>query len=178
MGTSRNATSDSPAPVGRIYQDREPSQEILPTLPLATPAPNPADPRRRRRSDPGGAPRWERRRELSRRGQSYALLARRYAHAEWFHEWAASLGEHLYVTFGDGRGYRTVRLEVSELKEVAEDERLMRRKYERAAACPWLPIEPDPSVSELERLADEKSSPRSMSPLAFPVVLDPHPIRP
>ena len=126
----------------------------------------------------GGLARWERRRELSRRGQSYALLARRYAHAEWFHEWAASLGEHLYVTFGDGRGYRTVRLEVSELKEVAEDERLMRRKYERAAACPWLPIEPDPSVSELERLADEKSSPRSMSPLAFPVVLDPHPIRP
>ncbi len=120
----------------------------------------------------------ERRRELSRRSQSYDLLAQRYAKAEWFHDWAASLGEHLIVTFGDGRGYRTVRLEVSELEKVAEDEGRMRIKYERAAASPWLPIEPDPRASELERIADEKGSPRSMSRPAWPIVLDPHPIRP
>jgi hypothetical protein len=101
-----------------------------------------------------------------------------YAKAESFHEWAASLGEHLFVTFGDVRGYRTVRLEVSELKKLANDERLMRIKYERAAAYPWLSIEPDPRVSELERLADVKGSPRSKSPPAFPLSLDPHPMRP
>jgi hypothetical protein len=120
----------------------------------------------------------ERRRELLRRSKSYAQLAQRYAKAEWFHEWAASLGEHLIVTFGDARGYRSVRLEFSELKKVAEDEGLMRMKYERAAAAPWLSIEPDPRVSELEKLADEKGSPRSMSPPAFPLAVDPHPIRP
>jgi hypothetical protein len=64
------------------------------------------------------------------------------------------------------------------LERVAEDERRMRFKYERAAASPWLPIEPDPQVSELERLADEKGSPRSMSPPAFPLALDPHPMTP
>jgi hypothetical protein len=96
----------------------------------------------------------ERRRELLRRSKAYAQVAQRYAKAEWFHEWAASLGEHLIMTFGDARGYRSVRLEVSELKKVAEDEGLMRTKYERAAAAPWLSIEPDPRVSELEKLAD------------------------
>ena len=120
----------------------------------------------------------ERRRELLRRSKSYAQLAQRYAKAESFHEWAASLGEHLIVTFGDHRGYRTVRLEVSELKKVAEDEGLMRMKFERAAAYPWLPIEPDPRVSELERLADKKGSPRSMSPPASPLALDLHPMSP
>jgi hypothetical protein len=122
--------------------------------------------------------RRERQRELLRRSQSYGLLAQRYANAEWFHEWAASLGEHLFVTFGDVRGYRTVRLEVSELKKVAEDEGRMRITYERAAATPWLPIEADPGVDELERLADEKGSPRSMSPPPWPSALDPHPMRP
>jgi len=120
----------------------------------------------------------ERRRELLRRSESYDLLAQSYAKAEWFHEWAASLGEHLIVTFGDDRGYRTVRLEVPELKKVAEDEGRLRIKYERAAASPALPIEPEPRASELERIADEKGSPRSMSPPAYPVALDPHPMRP
>jgi hypothetical protein len=120
----------------------------------------------------------ERRGEQLRRGKSYAQLAQRYAKAESFHEWAASLGKHLIVTFGDVRGYRTVRLEVPELKKVAEDEGLMRMKYERAAENPWLPIEPDPRVSELERLADEKGVPQSMSPPTFPLVLDPHPTSP
>jgi hypothetical protein len=120
----------------------------------------------------------ERRRELLRRSRSYAELAQRYAKAESFHEWAASIGEHLIVTFGDVRGYRTVRLEVSELKKVAEDEGLMRMKYERAAAAPWLSIEPDPGVSALEKLADEKGSARSISPPAFPIALDPHPVSP
>jgi hypothetical protein len=86
----------------------------------------------------------ERRRELLRRSKSYTRMAHRYAQAESFHEWAASLGDYLIVTFGDVRGYRTVRLEVSELKIVAEDERLMRIRYERAAANPWLFREPDP----------------------------------
>ncbi len=122
--------------------------------------------------------RRERQRELLRRSQSYGLLARRYAEAEWLHEWAASLGEHLIVTFGDARGYRTVRLEVSELKKVAEDEGRMRIKYERAASAPWFRIEPDPRVSEIERLADEKGSLRSMSPPAWPLALDPHPMSP
>jgi hypothetical protein len=122
--------------------------------------------------------RRERQRELLRRSQSYGLLAQRYAEAEWLHEWAASLGEHLIVTFGDARGYRTVRLEVSELKKVAEDEGRMRIKYERAAAAPWFRFEPDPRVSEIERLADEKGSPRSMSPPAWPLALDPHPMSP
>ena len=119
----------------------------------------------------------ERRRERLRLSKSYAQLAQRYAEAEWFHEWAASLGEHLFVTFGDVRGYRTVRLEVPELKRVAEDEGLRRMKYERAAQNPWLPVEPDPSMSVLERLADEKGSLPSMSPPTS-VALDPHPMRP
>jgi hypothetical protein len=126
----------------------------------------------------GGVSRWERRKELLRLSGSYSLWAERYARAEWFHSWVASRGEHLIVTFGDARGYRTVRLEVSELEKVAEDERRMRVKYERAAASPWLPVEPDPRVSELERLADEKGSPRSMSPPAYPNALDLHPMRP
>jgi hypothetical protein len=120
----------------------------------------------------------ERRRELLRRSKSYTRMAYRYAKAESFHEWAASLGDYLIVTFGDVQGYRTVRLEVSELKIVAEDERLMRITYERAAASPWLFREPDPCVSELERIADEKGAPRSMSPPAFPLALDPHPMSP
>ena len=122
--------------------------------------------------------RRERQRELLRRSQSYGLLAQRYAKAEWFHEWAASLGEHLFVTIGDARGYWTVRLEVSELKKVAKDEGRMRIKYERAAASPWLPIEADPGVGELERLADAKGSSQSMSPPPYPIALDPHPMRP
>jgi hypothetical protein len=121
---------------------------------------------------------WQRRRELLRRSQFYSQLAERYAKAETFHEWAASLGEHLIVTFGDARGYRAVRLEVSDLKKLAEDEALMRMTYERAAAAPWQPIEPDPHPSELERLADVQRSPRSMSPPALPLALDPHPMRP
>jgi hypothetical protein len=72
----------------------------------------------------------------------------------------------------------SIQLEVSELKKLAEDERLMRIRYERAAANPWLSIEPDPRVSELERLADEKGAPRSMTPPAFPVALDPRPMSP
>ena len=112
----------------------------------------------------GGLARRERQRELLRRGQSYALLAQRYAKAESFHKWWASLGERLNATIGDARGYRTVLLEVSELERVANEEGLMRMKYERAAAAPWFHIEPDPRVSEIERLADEKGSLRSMSP--------------
>jgi hypothetical protein len=120
----------------------------------------------------------ERRSERLRRSKSYAQMAQNYAKAESTHELAASLGEHLIVTFGDVRGYRTIRLEVPELKKVAEYEGLMRMKYERAAENPWLPLEPDPGVSELERLADEKGVPWSMSPPIPPVALDPHPMSP
>jgi hypothetical protein len=118
----------------------------------------------------------ERRKELLRRSLFYDQMAQKYAKAESFHEWAASLGEHLIVTFGDARGYRTVRLEVPELMKVAQDEGLMRIKYEEAAAYPWLSVDADSRVSELERLADEKDSPRSMSAPAFPNALDPHPM--
>jgi hypothetical protein len=123
-----------------------------------------------------GLAHWMRRRELLRRSQTYAQLAERYAKAESFHEWAASLGEHLIVTFGDVRGYRTVRLEVSELRKVAQDEGFMRMQYEEAAASPLVSIQP--GISELERLADVKGSPRSMSPPAFPLALDSHPMGP
>jgi hypothetical protein len=111
-----------------------------------------------------GLARRERQRELLRRSQSYALLAQKYAKAESFHKWWASLGERLNANFGDARGYRTVLLEVSEVEKVAKEEELMRMKYERAAAAPWFPIEPDPRVSEIERIANERGSPRSMSP--------------
>ena len=126
----------------------------------------------------GGLARRERQRDLLHRRQSYTLLARRYAQAERFHKWWASLGERLEATFGDARWYQTVLLEVSEVERVAEEEGLMRVKYERAAAAPWLPIEPDPRVSEIEKIADEKGSPRSMSPPVYPLLLDPHPMSP
>ncbi len=122
--------------------------------------------------------RWERHKALRRLRESYSQLAQKYAKAGWQHHWRASLGGQQIVTFGDARGYRTVRLESSEMTRVAEDEGRMRVKYELAAASPWLPVEPDPQVSELERLADEKGSPLLESPPPWPLAIDLHPMRP
>jgi hypothetical protein len=90
------------------------------------------------------------------RQHEYHIMGRMYARAEAYHRKTAATGETLTLSSGNPEGWVTLRLRGSELLRLAEEEGRLRRKYEGAASHLWDTVEPDPSPSVIEKLADEK----------------------
>jgi hypothetical protein len=83
---------------------------------------------------------------LQRRAAAYRELARSHRDMEEVLLLIASReGFESPVDVSPGPGLRSVRFP---LRVVAAHESTLRRKYERAARYPWLPVEPDPPTPE------------------------------
>jgi hypothetical protein len=124
----------------------------------------------------GGVVTWQRReqsrewrRVLSLRQADYKARAAGYARTEASYRKASKTGETVTVTHGCDRGWATVSLRGPELVRLADEARTKRLKYEHAADCPWIAVDPDPIHDQVEKLIDEKGivySPRIPPELA------------
>ena len=91
----------------------------------------------------GGHSEW---RAMRRRAETYAARARHHADlVAVLRSIAARDGEEAPVDVSPGPGARSV---LFPLRVVAAHEDRLRRKYERAARYPWLPVPPDPPEPE------------------------------
>jgi hypothetical protein len=99
-----------------------------------------------------------REREWKIRQKEYQGLAAHYAKNEAFYLKAAETGETSRGLFVDGTGYFVLRMGRVEHSRVAAEIGRQRRKYERAAAQPWLPVEPPLEPVEFRKIADEQGA--------------------
>ncbi len=71
---------------------------------------------------------------------------------------SAASGETSRGVIGGQKSWRVIRLGPDEYKRLAAYHGLLKRKYEKAAAMPWLPVESDTEPSEYSRIADEQAA--------------------
>jgi hypothetical protein len=99
-----------------------------------------------------------REREWKIRQKEYRDLAAVYTESEASHLKAAETGETNRGVFGDGTGFFVLQMGRAEHSRVAAESGRMRRKYERAAVQPWLPVERTLEPDELRKIADEQGA--------------------
>jgi hypothetical protein len=102
--------------------------------------------------------------EWERRAQEYEARAAMYAKWEVSHLTAAGTGKSNLGVIGDGAGYRELRIGPNEHKRLAAERGRLKRKYARAAATPWLPVESSLEAREAWRIADEQGAPLTPEP--------------
>jgi hypothetical protein len=104
---------------------------------------------------------WQRQQQVwNALAPEYRGFAERWARIEASYLESAATGKAIRGVVGDEKGWRVYQLGPAEHKRMAAHSGRLKRKYEQAAASPWLPfqLEPELAESEASRIADEQGA--------------------